>query len=82
MLVHFVEPQWSDEYKNLDYDNYKVLSARTIESYDQFIKFIQAMVGHEVIINKEWYIVDTYAFEFPMGTDTLPCLKVFVYEAY
>ena len=80
MLIHFVQPQFSDEYDDYDYDNYKVINAFTVKDYHRFIKFIQAMKGHEVDLDGTWYTIETYVFKLPKDSDSLPCLMIYVEE--
>jgi len=80
MLIHFVQPEWSNEYGGLDYDNYHIISALTIEDYERFIKFIDSMKEHECEINGEWYTIDSYIFVLPKDSDCVPYIKVYLYE--
>ena len=80
MLVQFLLLGLSETTSGFDYEHCKVLSARKIKTYDKFIKYIKAMVHHDVIIEDQWYTIDSYALSFPSDHEMIPCLKVFVYE--
>lgn len=80
MLVHFVKPEFTED--GIDYEHTKVLAAQKVKSYDKFIKFIRAMIDHEVIIDKEWYTIDSYNFSFPSDNEHMPCLIVYVVEYF
>ena len=65
MLVQFVEPKWSNEFDNWDYDEYHVISAFDVKDYQRFIKFIETMKGRECVLNNKWYTVDSYTTMAP-----------------
>lgn len=80
MLVHFVKPEWSDEYDGFDYDKYHIISTMQIKDYQRFIKFLDSMKEQQVEYQGEWYTIDSYVFVAPQDSNFLPCIRVYVYE--
>lgn len=82
MLVHIVQPEFLTDIEVFDYDKYKLLAASDIKDYERFIKFIQRLKGHQIIIDDKWYTVENYAFKFPKDSSYVPCFIVYVYEYF
>lgn len=82
MLVHFVKPNMLKDADGLDYDDCKVIAHFKIKDYQRFIKFIQAMKGHECSLGNEWYTIDSFIFCLPQDFEHVPCIKVFVIEYF
>jgi len=80
MLVHIVEAEYDLELKSYDYDHYKVLACKTIDTYDQFITFIKNYHGMKINIDNKMYCVDDYVYSFPADFDSVPVLRIYVYE--
>ena len=82
MLVQFCKPEYSEQIEDFDYDKYKVLSAREVETYDKFIEFIKSMLHKHVVIEGDWFEIEDFAFVFPQDHGYVPCLRVFVLDAF
>lgn len=80
MLVHIKELDVSPLHDDWDYENAKTIAARTIKTYDKFIRFVHEIKKHKIdlIVGENWYTVEDYAFSFPDDSDMVPILYVYV----
>lgn len=82
MLVHIVIPKYNSDIKGFDYDDYKLLAHRIIDTYDKFIAFIKNYSDMKIDIDGKWYEVYDYIYSFPTDKDSVPTLRIYVVEYY